>query len=93
MWMIIAVPVTCLNHRPTGFHAPQKRGRTTPPASVVRNFEQVRMEHHVSIEERDLTFLLDVTCEEETERLVIDSEDEGIVIDNRRGAPFRADQE
>ena len=51
------------------------------------------MKHHVSIEERYLTFLLDVTCEEETERLVIDSEDEGIVIDNRRGAPFRADQE
>ncbi len=80
MWMAEGVSVACLNHRPPRSHTPEKRDRTAPPAPMVRDFKQIGLENYPGIEERCLGFLLDIAGEEDTERLIVDAEDEGVVI-------------
>ena len=80
MGMAKGVPVSCLHDRPPGVYTPEKRSQATPPASVVRDLEQIGLKHDTGIEEGCLGLLLDIAREEEAELLVINGEDNGIII-------------
>lgn len=75
MGMTEGVPVARLNHRPPRPDLPKKRHRAAPPTAVVRDLEQICLENSRSLEERSLSFSLEIAGKQETDLWMIDAED------------------